>query len=238
MAILTSWLACCKDHRAILGPGERGEVLLLAQNLDQAKRTLNFVSGALNGSSSLKPLVSETTADKISLQTGIDIIVRPASYRSARGGTSIAVICDEISAWRDESSANPDVEILRAVRPSLLTTKRAADRDLIALFDEGRALQRTRQILRQSLSPHPCRAGRDPDYESIGDMADIDQAFLDDPIAASAEFGALFRAELDALCTPEAVAAVTAHGVLERAYQQGVQYYAFVDPAAGRGATR
>jgi hypothetical protein len=33
------------------------------------------------------------------------------------------VIADEIAFWRVEGSANPDLEILRALRPSLLTTK-------------------------------------------------------------------------------------------------------------------
>jgi hypothetical protein len=235
MAILGSWLACCKDYRNILAPGERGEVMILAATQDQARRTLNFISGALSASPGLRKLVSETTADKIALKSGIDIVVRTASYRSARGGTSVAIICDELSAWRDEGSANPDVEILRAVRPSLLTSKGP----LIAISspystkgelyiahsknygqDNPRILvaQAATQVMNPSL-----------------DMADIEKAYLDDPIAASAEFGAIFRAELDALVTPEAVAAVTPKRVFELQHKPGAHYYGFVDPAGGAG---
>jgi hypothetical protein len=62
-------------------------------------------------------------ADTLSLRSGIDIVVKPASYRSVRGPTCIGCICDEIAFWHDQdSSSNPAKEILRALLPSLLTT--------------------------------------------------------------------------------------------------------------------
>ena len=43
-----------------------------------------------------------------------------ASFRTTRGYSFAAVLCDEIAFWRqDETSANPDVEILRALRPGM-----------------------------------------------------------------------------------------------------------------------
>jgi hypothetical protein len=42
------------------------------------------------------------------------------SFRTTRGYSFAAVLCDEIAFWRqDETSANPDVEILRALRPGM-----------------------------------------------------------------------------------------------------------------------
>ena len=39
-----------------------------------------------------------------------------------RGYTCIAALCDEIAFWRsDESSANPDAEIIAALRPAMAT---------------------------------------------------------------------------------------------------------------------
>jgi hypothetical protein len=34
----------------------------------------------------------------------------------------VAIICDEVAYWRNESTANPDAEILSAARPMLATT--------------------------------------------------------------------------------------------------------------------
>jgi hypothetical protein len=39
-----------------------------------------------------------------------------------RGRTLLATIFDEIAYWRDDTSANPDIETYRAVRPSLVRT--------------------------------------------------------------------------------------------------------------------
>jgi hypothetical protein len=58
----------------------------------------------------------------IRLRSNIDVPVRPASYRSTRGSTCIAIVADEISFWRIEGSANPDTEVLRVLRPSLATS--------------------------------------------------------------------------------------------------------------------
>lgn len=61
----------------------------------------------------------------------------------------------------------------------------------------------------------------------------LTNAFDEDPAAAGAEFGAQFRSDVEALLTREAVEAVIAEGVRERAPVAGVPYVAFVDPSGG-----
>jgi hypothetical protein len=116
-------MGACKDYRAILAPGERALLPVLAQTKDQAVNGFNFICGAFAASPALRGLVEGQNSDTLSLASGVDIVVRPASFRSARGATTIACICDETAFWHSESSANPDTEILRALRPSLMTTK-------------------------------------------------------------------------------------------------------------------
>jgi hypothetical protein len=84
---------------------------------------MNFVGGAINAAAALKRMIIGQTADTISLRSGVDITVRPASFRLTRGTTLIAAIADELAWWRDDTSTLPDVEILRALRPGLATTK-------------------------------------------------------------------------------------------------------------------
>ncbi len=55
-------------------------------------------------------------------QLSVDIQVRPASFRTIRGIKAIGAIADELAFWRSDDSANPDKEILKALRPSLATT--------------------------------------------------------------------------------------------------------------------
>ena len=101
------------DWRPILGKGERGQLAVLAQTKDQAQGLFNFIGGAINASLALKRMIIGQTAD---------VTVRPACFRSTRGTTLIAAIADELAWWRDDTSTLPDVEILRALRPGLLTT--------------------------------------------------------------------------------------------------------------------
>ena len=68
------------------------------------------------------PLVTNKTADTISLSNSVDIECRPASFRTSRGVSAVTIICDELAFWRSENSANPDKEILDAARPALATT--------------------------------------------------------------------------------------------------------------------
>jgi hypothetical protein len=55
-------------------------------------------------------------------RASIVIAVHSNSFRTVRGRTLVAAIFDEVSFWRDESSATPDIEVYRAVLPSLATT--------------------------------------------------------------------------------------------------------------------
>jgi hypothetical protein len=41
--------------------------------------------------------------------------VHSNSFRTVRGRTLVATVFDEVSFWKDETSATPDIEMYRAV---------------------------------------------------------------------------------------------------------------------------
>jgi hypothetical protein len=49
----------------------------------------------------------------------IEVVTR--SYRSVRGRSVCVAVLDELAFWRDDDSANPDSEVLNAVRASMAT---------------------------------------------------------------------------------------------------------------------
>src|SRR5580704_4165546 len=61
------------------------------------------------------------TAEAIDLKNGVTIEILTASFRTVRGYTLIAALCDEIAFWRSDESANPDSEIIGAIRPAMAT---------------------------------------------------------------------------------------------------------------------
>ena len=70
----------------------------------------------------LRQLVLRETAEEIDLRNGIVIRVQTPNYRRIRGFTAVAAILDEAAFWLDENTAQPDFEVLNAVRPCLATT--------------------------------------------------------------------------------------------------------------------
>ena len=234
-AILASYLAGLCDYDD-LAPGERAVVLVLSASLAQAKRAFDYIRGIFERVPVLRELVVGETADSIALSTGTDIEVVPASFRTIRGRTAVAIICDEIAFWRNESnfSANPDKEILDAARPALATTggplvcisspyaKRgemwlAYKRDYGA---KGDPLILIAKAESRALNPTlPQRV--------------VDRAYERDPLAAAAEYGAEFRSDIDAFVSLEAVEACVDAGVYERGALSSLRYIGFVDPSGG-----
>ena len=113
-------LSLC-EHK--LARGEKARVLLIAQDKASAKVSLDYVEGALDSTPMLRQLIKERKREELALTNGVVIEVWAPTLRGVRGVTCVAVIADEIAFWRSEESANSDVEILHAVRPTLLTNR-------------------------------------------------------------------------------------------------------------------
>ena len=234
MAVLAAYLAACVDHRESLAPGERGVIPLLAASVQQAASAFAFVEGIFAVAPSLKDLVDGATSDTLSLVTGIDIQVRPASFRTIRGITAVAAICDEIAFWRSDDSANPDKEILKALRPSLATTggpliaissPHAKRGELYGTFKRHYGASGDSLIL---VAKAPSRAMNPTLPQRV-----IDRAAEADPEAASAEYGAEFRGDLEVFVSREVIEACVSTGVTVRSPIDSVTYRAFVDPSGG-----
>jgi hypothetical protein len=238
VAALLVYLATMIDYHSQLTPGERGVVLCLARTQEQAQVVLEYVAGIIDNAPMLAKMVIRRAADSLTLfncGATIVIAVRAASFRSVRGMTCVAAVADEIAFWQaEDGSANPDTEILRAVRPALLTTRGP----LIAIS-----------------SPY-ARKGElwstfKRDYGALGDMlilvahaasremnptlrqADIDREMDRDPASGLAEYGAEFRTDISAYVSQEVIDGCVARGVFELRPAVGVSYLGFVDPSGG-----
>ena len=118
-ALIGVFLAAFRTYK--LSPGERGIVMLLAADRRQARVLFRYVKAFIEGVPMLRQMVENITADAVELNNGIVIEIHTASFRSVRGYTCCAVLCDEIAFWHTEDSANPDSEILNALRPAMAT---------------------------------------------------------------------------------------------------------------------
>lgn len=113
-----------RDHG--LPPGEEGFVMLLAPTIKQARIAFRYIRAYLRRSRLLSQHIASTTKDEIKLDNGITIGCYACTYDGVRGRTIIAGICDEVGFWsHDETAANPDQEVLAALRPGMATVRNA-----------------------------------------------------------------------------------------------------------------
>ena len=116
------YFAALCDYSDKLAAGERAVLPILSASVWQSQRAFNFVRGIFAEAPALQALVQSETADTIRL-ANVDVECRPASYRTIRGASCIAVIADETAFWwTAETARNPDTEIFNAARPALATT--------------------------------------------------------------------------------------------------------------------
>lgn len=235
-ALVAVFMACFRDYKPYLSTGERAMILVIAADRAQAQIIFRYVKAFLSANKMLLKLIVTEKAESVDLSNRVTIMVGTSSYRSIRGFTAAAVICDEIGFWRsDADAANPAHEVLRAIRPSLATIPNSL------LLCISSPWSRTGPLYEAYNRHH----GRD-DSDVLVWSADtvtmnptisqklIDRAMEEDPEAAQAEWGGEFRSDLESFLSIEQILACIIQGRFEIPPIYGIRYHAFVDPSGGR----
>jgi hypothetical protein len=233
ISTLAVYLGGLCDYRDQLTRGETSTVMIIAPDQKQAQIILKYATGILENSPILSQLIARQTAHTLELTNGISIEVRAASFRRLRGMTCVAVIADEAAFWLSDDSANPDIEILGAVRPTLATT----GGPLIVISSpharRGAVWEAYRSHYGADGDPLILVAqGSSRDLNPSLPQSVVDRAYERDPAHAGAEYGAEFRTDIEGFVTLEAVRACT-DDVRERPYDRNYEYTAFTDPSGG-----
>jgi len=234
-ALVAVFLACFRDYAGVLAAGERGIVMLLAADTRQARVVMGYVRALLERVPALRRLMLRWRLESIDLANGVTIEIHAASFRGVRGYSLIACVLDEVAFWRsDEGSANYDRDVVDALRPALISVPGSV---LLAI---STAYARKGEMWRHYHEHH----GRNGDpvltwqapTEAMNPTADaglIAAARAADPSAASAEFDAQFRRDLESFVAPEVVEAAIVPDRRELPPAARVTYYGFVDPSGG-----
>jgi len=234
MALVAVFLAVFRDWRKYLSPGERAIVLLVAADREQAKILHRYCQGILSPPI-LQSHVLNVTTSEIELKGGVTIEVVTRSYRTVRGRSVCVAVLDELAFWRDDDSANPDSEVLNAVRASMATF--GSDAMVIA----GSSPYARRGVLWDAFRRwHAKDDARNLVWRAATRTMNptVSQEFIDaeyerDPASANAEYGAEFRSDVAEFVSMEVLEACTADGVFELPPVSGASYIAFVDPSGG-----
>ena len=237
LALIATFLATFRDYEPYLAPGEVATVAVLAADRKQARSIFRFTVGLLKAVDMLADMIEDETADTITLNNRVVIEIATASFRVTRGYSFAAILADEIAFWRSDDSANPDQEIIAALRPGLATIPSS----MMLLASSP---YRKRGVLHSTFARH---YGHDNarvlvwkatslEMNPALDPRIVAEAYEDDPDAAAAEYGAEFRNDLSDFVPAAVVAAATVQRRFEIPPMTGQSYVAFVDPSGGTGS--
>src|SRR5262249_38111782 len=157
--------------------------------------------------------------------------IHTASFRAVRGYTLLAVVADETAYWSREEHANPDVEVLNALRPGLATLPTSL---LVCISTP----HRRKGAMWEAFTEHfgkdedPVLVWKAPTRTMNPNIAaeTVAAAQRADPAKAKAEWDAEFRSDLESFVSREVVEAGVDLGITERGRMAGFGYLAYVDP--------
>jgi hypothetical protein len=160
--------------------------------------------------------------------------VATASYRSTRGYTLVAALLDELAFWPTDDSAEPDFEVLGALRPGMATIPGAMLLCASSPYAQRGALYNAyRKHYGKDGDPILVwRASTRAMNPSVPQSV-IDAALEADPSAAAAEYLAQFRTDVESYISRDVVDAAVVPGRHELPRVDGVRYVSFVDPSGG-----
>lgn len=214
--------------------GETVRILVIAVSKNQAAIIKNYALAILESHPALARMVKSSDQWRIELTNGLEIFVATNSFRSIRGPTVVCAIFEEVAFWHDDNSANPDTELFRAVKPSMLTVPNGLILGISSPYAR-------RGLLWERYKAHFGKEGSNvlvwqastQIMHPAVDADEITQAYKEDPEAARAEYGGEFRSDIETFLSIESIEAVTERGIPQRAYDERHRYFGFVDPSGG-----
>jgi hypothetical protein len=232
-ALVTVFLACFKDWTPWLSRGERGMIFIIAVDRTQARIIKEYVSAILDSTPILRKLVREDLKEEIVLKNRIVIEIKTNSYRSIRGFTCLAAVLEETAFWRSDLTANPDREVINALRPALGTIPESLLISISTPYSR-------RGILYDTYKRSFGQAGRTLVWKAPSlvmnptlDAELVKDALREDPAAAAAEWECEWRADIESFLPFEALQACVVTDRTEIPPLHGVRYTAFIDPSFG-----
>jgi hypothetical protein len=235
LSIVATFLGTMVDWSGVLKPGERGVIHLIAAERKQARIAFRYIKAALNAAPMLQALIEAERKESIDLTNGVSIEIGTASYKSTRGYTVIAVLLDEAAFfYSDEGAAEPDREIVAALRPGMASVPGAMM--LVASSPHAK-----RGIIWEAFRRHygvadaPALVWKAPTKTMNPLIRDkvIDRATADDASVAASEWYAEFREDIESYIARETVEACVILNRKNLPPSHAHKYCGHIDPSGG-----
>jgi hypothetical protein len=215
--------------------GGNAYALLVAQDQRSACRTLfAYAAEPFNVSPALRSSVVNKVADALTLRNGMVVACYPCRPGAVRGVRARVAIADECAFFRGSEGNLIDVEMIRALRPTLAMM----NGKLIVLSSPysqtGLLYELRRRHFGKDDSPTLVWQASAPEMNPSLPADYLERMRVDDPEAARAEIDGEFRAGISTFLDADALAACVILDRRELPWTPDHVYQAACDPSGGR----
>lgn len=232
-AVIAAYLAIFRLWQ--LSKGDVGYIFVISPDRQQARVVLSYIK-SIFALPAFEHLVDAELKTELRLKNSIAIEVRTASFRTIRGYTVLAAICEELSFWRDENSANPAQEIMTALLPALSTVPGSLLLGISTPYAKSGVLYEAFKMFYgkdDADIPLIWKAPTSAMNPCFRESA-IRRFFERDAVAARSEYSAEFREDLETYMALELIESLTVPGRTLLPPEAEKRYSAFVDVSGGR----
>jgi hypothetical protein len=230
-------IAASFEPEGKLRPGERAVVGIFACDRAQSQICLGYLRSYFEHVPVLAAMVERSTEQGFRLKNSVDIEIVTSDHRSSRGRTYLCVVADEVAYWPSgDGTVNSDKEIIRALRPGLLTLQPHSL--LIVITTVYRRSGVAFDIWRKSFGKDDPSTlviyAQSRQLNALLPQSEIDEALADDYEAGAADFLSIWRDDLSSFVSRDLILAAIDTGVTSRPYDARHKYVGFVDASSGR----
>ena len=238
LSVVATYLAMFVDWAPYLAAGEYATIAIVCADRAQARTVIRYVKGLIDSVPAMASMLEGPEhSQRITLSSRRVVIEISTAGHGVRGYSYAAIICDEIAFWSTaEDAAVSDTEILRALRPGLLTLRPAGSMLIMASSPyarRGALWESYRRHYSEDGSPVLVWKAASRTMNSTLDEAEIQRAMIEDPEGSASEYLAEFRSDISALLTRETVERCVVPGRGELPRSGRFVYAAFCDPSGG-----
>jgi hypothetical protein len=245
-AVIGGFEALFGGHETRLAKGETGIIPIISPTRYQSSIVWKYLHAIFSTPLLKQEVVEEREIEKILvLRNGLEIRILTGDWRTVRGPSVVCAIIDECCflGLSEESKVRSDSELVRALRPALITTKGK----LIAISSK---YSRKGWAYGQWLRQHGCNLGVSPSFVQtwttlVWDspskvmnptlpQSEIDAAYAEDPAAARSEFGGDWRDDVSEYVPRSLVESLVIKTRKELLPRPNLNYFAFSDLSGGR----
>jgi len=221
-------------HERQLARGERGVIVLVAQDARASRIAFGYIKQYLTGSPLLAGQVAEVLASEIALSNGIGVVCFPCTLRSLRGWSIPVGVMDELGFFRLEGQADSDVEIQQSIRRGMVS------------FPTTRLVKISTPYMKSGVLYDDFRHGFAQDNPDLlvwrapsvlmNPMLSVERLERErrlDPLRFAREYEAEFAEDLEAFLPAAWVDQAVVPGRHALPPRDGLRYVAAVDPSGG-----